>query len=840
MPEIRGAVGLGFTVVVLAVVTQRGCALAEVPGEDVVHPALGLVDIERTSGTDEALEALVAEERYVTAMSLAVSGFEQRFRSRGHDDLSTLAALRRVGVVAHLAGDQRLAASVFDALLPPLRAAGAAARLELVETLIRRGYTARYQNERARAAGFYDEARHILRDGGVCPGALEAYLEHANADWSRIPDRERAIRLYEAALRLRGETPGVPWISIAENRTWAAFSLARAGRWDEARTHVEEARRILRRIGVRDHSLYTTLDEISAQDLALRGRPDEALIDSVNAAERSERVRRRHAPGLPRSEIISEAANALAVRAIERGDGDAAWGLRERGLGSVHAELAWLGRADEHDPAAARAMRSLGREVLEATRLWDEGSSARAEWSSERAKRLEALLVAKARLDETRSAYLDAHPVPEPDVTRIRQLLDERSAMVGWLEVYLGDAPTDSTRPTKSTGWAFVIRRDRPIQWVRLFETEGEKAWLACTDFRRGMSRMVRAASWPEPVAADPEMLEGLARRGRLYFEPIRAYLRGIDRLVVDGDVYLLPEMFVGDGGRYVTDDFEVVHVPSAATLDVLSRTPASRSARGESLLAIAAGRPVADPPLLTAMLPGGDAVTKRGGRTTFTRRDVAIGDLPPLPFATVETAAVAAVFPSATRLEGDAGNDSRLDALASSGRLDRFDVIHVAGHALSDPAPERAAIVIATRASPDSPGTEGLLSVEDEALSWRIGARLVTFSACQSGVAGGSSTRGEPLGFPPASLGAGAPSVLSSVWPVDDRATAILMRRFYENLTGRYEGVRRGRRGAPMPISTALAEAKIFVRELPDATGGKPYEHPSYWAGWVLIGTGE
>jgi CHAT domain-containing protein len=85
--------------------------------------------------------------------------------------------------------------------------------------------------------------------------------------------------------------------------------------------------------------------------------------------------------------------------------------------------------------------------------------------------------------------------------------------------------------------------------------------------------------------------------------------------------------------------------------------------------------------------------------------------------------------------------------------------------------------------------------------------------------------SRGENLGLTPVLFAAGARRILVSLWTVDDRATAILMDRFYARLT---KGV---------PPATALALAKRFLRDVRDGTGRRPFEHPAYWAGFILIG---
>ena len=831
MLGIRGALGLGFVLLLALLITRENPVVdrADQGRLTAARPKAGFVDMRWTPDTDPELERLVAEEKYVEAFAAAISRIEDRLDRLGPGDLLTLAAFRRAAAVAHLAEDQRLAACILDSILPALRRAGPSARLPLAEALIRLGYVSRYQGDRDRARSLYDEARRVL-DGGPRSAPLEGFLAQANADWARRLDRKMAIDLYESALRLRRDAPDVPAFSIAENATWDAWVLSREGRWGEARDHAEEARAILKDIGIDDHALLATLDEVSAQDLVLRGRPKEALEAYARAARRSERSRQRHAPGVPRSQLASEAFNALAGEAIVLGRDEEAWDLRERGLGPVHAELAWLGRADERDPLDGHAMKAQARRLLAAMRDWDATPADAGAWTIERARLLVRVLHERTRLDEMRTAYLETHPVPPRTVADVRRALDGRTAMIGWLEVYLGDSPSPSKSPASSSGWAFVIRRDRPIRWVRLWSTRGAAAWFEWVRFGPGMGRISRAAFWPEHVIGDPEMTAGLQERDLRYFEPLRPYLDGIERLIVDGSFHMMPEAFVTPDGGYLTDQFETVHVPSAATFGILADA-VPRSEAVSSILAVAAGP-------TGAFAPPSDFESKRM-RNAFARAETAIADLPPLPFATVETADVARVFPRARRLEGITGNDAALDALASSGELGRFDVVHLAGHALYDPSPERGAIVVASRPPASPSPTRGLLSVEDVALSWQLRARLVTFSACESVFAGGGLRRGEPLGFSPASLGAGAPNVLSSFWPVDDRATSILMKRFYEDLTGRFAGERRGVRGRPMPAASALVEAKAYLRDMRDPTGARPYEHPSYWAGWMLIGTG-
>jgi CHAT domain-containing protein len=72
-------------------------------------------------------------------------------------------------------------------------------------------------------------------------------------------------------------------------------------------------------------------------------------------------------------------------------------------------------------------------------------------------------------------------------------------------------------------------------------------------------------------------------------------------------------------------------------------------------------------------------------------------------------------------------------------------------------------------------------------------------------------------VGLTRAFIYAGSPSVIASLWSVDDEATRALMVSFYSHL------------GKGLPQADALRLAQIDVR--------RDYPHPYYWAGFVLTG---
>jgi CHAT domain-containing protein len=111
----------------------------------------------------------------------------------------------------------------------------------------------------------------------------------------------------------------------------------------------------------------------------------------------------------------------------------------------------------------------------------------------------------------------------------------------------------------------------------------------------------------------------------------------------------------------------------------------------------------------------------------------------------------------------------------------------------------------------------DGLLQVY-EVFNLKLNAQLAVLSACQTGL--GKQVRGEGLiGLTHAFLYAGAQSVLVSLWKVQDRSTADLMVRFYQQIND------------SETTSEALRRSKLKLID------GARYAHPYYWAPFVLIG---
>ena len=198
-----------------------------------------------------------------------------------------------------------------------------------------------------------------------------------------------------------------------------------------------------------------------------------------------------------------------------------------------------------------------------------------------------------------------------------------------------------------------------------------------------------------------------------------------------------------------------------------------------------------------------------------------------------------------ATALLGPDASEQELLRLSNSGELREFDIIHLATHALvDDERPERSSLVLSRADLPDpveaivsgAPVYDGLISMKEVVRGWELDADLVTLSGCHTGL--GREVEGEGyVGLAHAFLQAGARSLLVSLWRVDDEATSLLMGRFYENLMGAYDEDRGGGRAMSLSKAEALREAKRWLRTCTDDEGRRPFQHPAYWSGFILIG---
>ena len=158
-------------------------------------------------------------------------------------------------------------------------------------------------------------------------------------------------------------------------------------------------------------------------------------------------------------------------------------------------------------------------------------------------------------------------------------------------------------------------------------------------------------------------------------------------------------------------------------------------------------------------------------------------------------------------------GEDATKEAVLQ--RIKSVSLVHIAAHG----RPETGEIVLAPdpRWESKPPKEEDCIMKMSDIQAVKLRARLVVLSCCHSGQ-GEVSSEGV-VGMARAFLFAGARSVLATLWAIDNQATMMFMKSFYEQL------------GSGESTSAALQGAMKCLRNSQD------YSAPKYWAPFVLMG---
>ncbi|NJN21441.1 MAG: CHAT domain-containing protein [Leptolyngbya sp. RL_3_1] len=140
--------------------------------------------------------------------------------------------------------------------------------------------------------------------------------------------------------------------------------------------------------------------------------------------------------------------------------------------------------------------------------------------------------------------------------------------------------------------------------------------------------------------------------------------------------------------------------------------------------------------------------------------------------------------------------------------------------------------------------GEDGLLT-SAEILEMDLQAELAILSACDTGR--GRITGDGVVGLSRALITAGVPSVMVSLWAVNDNSTSVLMQRFYEFLASGELTKAQALRQAQLSLlydedtETRLAaiRAGAPLRLRTEIAGLAGYQQPYHWAPFVLMGDG-
>jgi CHAT domain-containing protein len=308
------------------------------------------------------------------------------------------------------------------------------------------------------------------------------------------------------------------------------------------------------------------------------------------------------------------------------------------------------------------------------------------------------------------------------------------------------------------------ISRDALQDWTETFA-----ALCPCN-----YSHLWDLEAWQQELGALVEPIEDVSEEGDVVW------------IVPHRELHRLPLHALKLGGRYLADRNPVFFTPSASVFRYSSakntgRTPGTALVLGDSL-------PLTDP----------------------------------LEYAAEEARTVATIFGTTAYLGDQATKTLVKEKLQRA--QDEIDVLHFACHGKFEAdAPLESRIDLA-RSDGDDERPD--LTAQD-VLGLDLRATLVTLSACESGLS--KIHPGEELvGLTRSFLYAGTPSLLVSLWSVDDGSTGMLMERFYEVLLDPPTGSN---------LETQTSKALALQRAQYKVRNTELFDHPFHWSSFILLG---
>ncbi len=561
--------------------------------------------------------------------------------------------------------------------------------------------------------------------------------------------------------------------------------------------HLREALTIWHDLGLRAHVAYT-LDSLGLT-LERLGRDEEALTAYIEAVGIVETL-----AGSLSTDVSSETFNAsrgnrdlydhLIKLLIKKGRSAEALGYLERAKSKALVDALAGANVKAKDPEMSALLNRL-REQTDALRVAERELAvelAKPEANRDQAK----IAAARTKLADTRNKYIEAiekikraNPsyaslvaVNPTDLVEMRKRLPEKTLLLEYF-------------PTDDELYIFVVTRDAgpAIRTVRVSRADLAKLVmhyreaLSSASEQSVLERSARGVLWKDDGKQDfkndiAPIKDATARLYQLLIAPVQAEVDASDTVLIvpAGELYYLPIHALGrvspDGSlTFLIEQKRFAYLASADLLNAVALVTAADNSQGSSR------------PLLAMGNPDGS-----------------------LPAATEEVSSLGRIFIHANIILGKDATVSRM-AQSTAG----ISYIHFATHGIINSLePKESYLLLA--------GEPGRLSVKDIVEdNYKIsfsGSRLVTLSACDTNI-GGYDPSAVYSSLSRAFTKAGAPTVVASLWSVNDTSTKETMMLFYRELA------------AGQSKAEAMRRAQLSVMHNPR------FAHPYYWAPFIVLG---
>ncbi len=622
----------------------------------------------------------------------------------------------------------------------------------------------------AQRGAAFAAAEHVLLDVVEGPDsklfdeivdALRSVLVHETTSAAKDSRSASRRRLYLPSIELMGGLRAV-------RLSLRALRHVQAGQLEEAVSLLETATGYFERAGLDDFAAHTT----AALGMVLYrlGRRDDAVETLVRAADGLEALVGRFTVvdsiaafmGSDRQHILRIVIAAL----IAGGQDERAFFysevararafLLQQAKGEVAAESAPQGAAGPLRLEIEQLRAKIA--AWQATLGTAEGG---AEGGAEGDRIGRRLRAARAALDELMAAAErlprgSVQPMAVTDLPSLREVLAPDTALVSFFFVERG-----------LVAWVIDDRRVTPIAIPWSEHDDDHVACLLARLSRAGARGTKLEAGCSTAKVAQDALWQKLVA-------PIRPLIQTPSVILVPhGVLHHLPFAALRDpaSGQFWLEEVTISYAPSATAFGAL---PANGTVGGRALVL-----------------------------------GTAAANQDPLPWAEREAESVAALLGTKAHV----GREAREEIVWQ--QADRLDVLHLAAHGffeVDDPRSGRIELV-------SSRNHDGRLEVRELLDRLRFpAADLVVLSACRTAL--GDRTRGDDIvGLVRAFMAAGAPTVIASLWPVDDQAASDVMIAFYQQLR------------AGTPVAEALRHAQLARLR------AKPDDDPYYWAAFGLYG---
>ena len=806
------------------------CSPARLWSASEPPPPTQEVSVHQVRRLNQQVEALQAQGDSEETVRLAREAVQLAELMLPVDSLDRATALNNLGVIVFGRGDYGEARRLHERALTIRRKQCAADDPALAQSLNNLGAIYRAQKEYQPAEQMFRAALAIYERGPSSQLPLVATtLNNLAALSYTTGDLSRAQQLYERALAIRKDALPALHPDLAQSLNNLGLLYNRQRDYPRAKPLLQAALDIYERTLSADHpAVAVTLHNLALLAAAMGDRAQAVTLLARVADLRERQLTLILAGGSEEQK--------LAYLSLLSGDIDATVSLHLRMAphdprAQQLACTTLLRRKGRALDAMVQAVTSLRRSLSTADqRVFDELAEARTQLATVMLRTLNGVVVdepQRAALEvrrnrvqmleqqlSTRSTAFQREVQPVT-ISEVQMLIPAQAALIEFVAYRPFTPERAEDRWGVQQYAAYILRHDGEVQWVDLGAAQPIEQNLAA--WRAAVIRKDHTRAHALARSLDEQLMR-----------PLRAKLRQATFFIISpaDALHLLPfAALVDEEGQYLLERYTFVYVTSGRDLRVQQQTA---PLRGQPVI-------IANPTFMGEPRESQVATPQTTALSAL--------QFPPLPETAEEARALHGLLQHARLLTDVAATETAVKQLRGP-RL-----LHFATHGFFLPASteialrprhgevsisreknlrltdgittsplSRSGLALAGVNQPHSGADDGLLTALEAAGLDLWGTRLVTLSACETGL--GDVRNGEGVyGLRRAIAMAGAESQLMSLWKVADTATRTLMVNYYTQLRGgmtRAEGLR-----------------KVQLEML----HGRDYTAPFYWASFILSG---